>query len=193
LWQRLVDSLKSSHLCWTCFSRKAFPSLKRLSTEFVGDSYTFEGQSRSIHFRRQVLNRNNTIIDDIVDEASANGALDTIGELIRGLKQEGRIIHFSISGGRRLITFLSFSAALLYFDTLDELLHLYTPEQIKAQTDFNNIMHLPPNIGQRPIEVPLARAVQPLFSSLLNRSRLTAPNGCSRQFSLLYSLYWQNR
>ncbi|HEY0756971.1 MAG TPA: CRISPR-associated ring nuclease [Ktedonobacteraceae bacterium] len=145
------------------------PALERLRAEFVDDSYIFDGQSRTIHFRRKVLTHYDSVIDDIVDETTANGTLDTIGELIRGLKQEGRIIHFSISGGRRLMAFLSFSAALLYFDTPDELLHLYTPEHIKAQVDHSAQMHISPGSGQCLIAVPFARAVQPLLSSLLNR------------------------
>src|SRR5260370_1024187 len=91
-------------------------SLERLNAEFVGDHYTFEGQSLTIHFHQQILRHYDTIIDDIIDEPTASGALDTIGELIRSLKEQRRIIHFSISGGRRLMTFLSFSAALLYFE-----------------------------------------------------------------------------
>jgi len=130
-------------------------SLERLNAEFVEDRYAFEGQSLTIRFRKQVLNHYNTIINDITDEETASGALDTIGELIRNLKQQRRIIHFSISGGRRLMTFLSFSAALLYFDTPDQLLHLYTPEPVKDRADKNGLMHLPPGVGQRLIEVPL--------------------------------------
>src|SRR4051812_24752149 len=87
-------------------------SLERLSAEFRGDRYQFSGKDLTIHLHSQVLKRYDTIIDDIVDEATASGTLDTIGELIRSLKQQRRIIHFSISGGRHLMTFLSFSAAL---------------------------------------------------------------------------------
>lgn len=145
-------------------------SLERLDNEFAGDRYTFEGQSLNICLRKQVLNRYKTIIDDIVDETTATGTLDTIGELIRSLKKECRIIHFSISGGRRLMTFLSFSAALLYFDSRDELLHLYTPEDIKERVDANREMHLSPGVGQRLIEVPFARAAQPVLAWMLNRS-----------------------
>lgn len=144
-------------------------SLERLHAEFVDDTYTFEGCQRTIHFHRQLLSHYDIIIDDIVDEPTATGTLNTIGALIRSLKQEGSIIHFSISGGRRLMAFLSFSAALLYFDTPDELLHLYTPEPVKLEVDRSGAMHLPPGCGQRLIEVPFARAVQPLLSSMLNR------------------------
>jgi CRISPR-associated protein Csx14 len=145
-------------------------SLDRLNAEFIGDRYSFDGQELTIHLRPQVLRHYELIIDDIVDEDTARGTLDTIGELIRNLKEQRRIIHFSISGGRRLMTFLSFSAALLYFETTDELLHLYTPESIKERVDKNGIMHLPPEIGQRLIEVPFTRAAQPFLALMLNRS-----------------------
>jgi CRISPR-associated protein Csx14 len=149
-------------------------SLERLHAEFVDDSYVFEGRPRTIHFRNRVLSHYGAIIDDIVDGPTANGTLDTIGELIRGLKRNGDIIHFSISGGRRLMAFLSFSATLLYFDTRDELLHLYTPEQVKTEIEHDNSMHLPTGCGQHLIEVPFARAVQPLLAAMLNHTPSTA-------------------
>lgn len=145
-------------------------SLERLNAEFVGDRYTFEGRSMTIHFRQQVLAHYDSVINDIVDEATASGALDTIGELIRSLKRQQRIIHFSISGGRRLMTFLSFSAALLYFETPDELLHLYTPEHVKERVDKSGAMHVGSEDGRRLIEVPFARAAQPFLALMLNRS-----------------------
>src|SRR5690348_919548 len=91
-------------------------SLQRLRAEFVGDRYLFEGRSLCMRFRQQVLSHHGLIIDDIDDETTASGALDTIGEMIRELKQQRHIIHFSITGGLRLMAFLSFSAALLYFE-----------------------------------------------------------------------------
>jgi CRISPR-associated protein Csx14 len=145
-------------------------SLARLNAEFVGDRYTFQGCSRIIHFRQQVLSHYESTINDIIDEATAGGTLDTIGELIRSLKQQQRIIHFSISGGRRLMAFLSFSAALLYFETPDELLHLYTPEHVKERADKSGAMHIEPGDGRRLIQVPFARAAQPFFAMMLNHT-----------------------
>ena len=145
-------------------------SLERLNAEFIGNHYTFEGQSWPIHFRQQVLHHYDTIIDDIVDETTASGVLDTIGELIRNLKRQQRIIHFSISGGRRLMNFLSFSAALLYFDTPDELLHLYTPEHVKERVDASGAMHIASEEDRRLISVPFARAAQPFLALMLNHT-----------------------
>src|SRR5262245_27492114 len=54
-------------------------SLSKLNAEFAGDRYTFQGESRVIHFRQQVLSHYESSIDDIIDETTASGALDTIG------------------------------------------------------------------------------------------------------------------
>ena len=145
-------------------------SLNKLRAEFADNCYTFNGRDYTIYFRQQVLSHYDKVIDDIVDESTANGTLDTIGELIRDLKRQQRIIHFSISGGRRLMNFLSFSAALLYFDTPDELLHLYTPEDVRERADASGTMHIGLDEGRRLIEVPFAKAAQPLFSVMLDRS-----------------------
>lgn len=145
-------------------------SLQRLAAEFAEDCYSFEGRTLTIHFRSHVLNHYESVIDDIVDEQTASGALDTIGGLIRSFKKQQRIIHFSISGGRRLMTFLSFSAVLLYFETSDELLHLYTPEPIKERDDVLGVMHSTPEDERRLIEVPFARAAQPFLALMLNHT-----------------------
>ena len=145
-------------------------SLERLQAEFHGDCYIFDGRRYPMLFRQQVLRHYDNIIDDIVDETTASGALDTIGELIRNLKRQQHIIHFSISGGRRLMSFLSFSAALLYFDTPDELLHLYTPEDVQKRVDKTDAMHIELEDGRRLISVPFARAAQPFLALMLNRT-----------------------
>ncbi len=145
-------------------------SLKRLNAEFDDDCYIFDGRRYPMLFRPQVVRQYDSIIEDIVDETTANGALDTIGELIRTLKRQQHIIHFSISGGRRLMSFLSFSAALLYFDTPDELLHLYTPEDVQKRVDKTDAMHIEPEDGRRLISVPFARAAQPFLALMLNRT-----------------------
>ena len=77
-------------------------SLHCLNAEFVGDRYQVNG--RTIHLRSQVLRLDEEPLDDIVDEVSADGALNTIHKLIRSLKRQRRCIHLSITGGRRLMS-----------------------------------------------------------------------------------------
>lgn len=155
----------------------AYPNVKqaiaRLNAEFVGDRYMFAGETRTIHFRQHVLRYYGNTIDDIVDEQTANGALDTIGELIQELKQRQYTVHFSVTGGRRLMTVLSFSAALLYFKPADQLLHLYTPQPVQERAKRERLMHVVPEDGVRLIEVPFARAAQPILSHLLTSSTST--------------------
>ncbi len=68
------------------------------------------------------------------------------------------------------MTFLSFSAALLYFETPDELLHLYTPETVKERIDRSGAMHITAEDERRLIEVPFARAAQPFLALMLNHT-----------------------
>ncbi len=141
-------------------------SIDHLSQEFVGDRYRQNNQT--IHFRRHVLTQYNQPIDDIVDEWTASGVLDAIHDLVHDLKQQQRCIHFSITGGRRLMGFLAFSAALLNFDQSDHLWHIHTPEETKQHASNGNMMHAKPEDGVRLIEVPFSRAFQTLFARFVS-------------------------
>lgn len=138
-----------------------------LSAEFVGDRYKTDTQTITIHFRQQVLRHYGTPIDDITDEQTAEGALNTIDEIIRELKQRRATIHFLIAGGRRLMSFLSFSAALLNFDSADRLWHIYTPEAVQKRVRGGAIMHVAPEDGVHLIEVPFARATPAILRRIL--------------------------
>ena len=141
-------------------------TIVHLSAEFPGDRYQRTGEL--IRFRRHVLEQYNTPIDDIVDDRSADGVLNAMDEIIRELKDQGRIIHFSITGGRRLMGFLSFSAALLNFDHMDRLWHIHTPEDVKKRVRNGACMHVEPDDNVRLIEVPFARLAQPVLTRLLS-------------------------
>jgi CRISPR-associated protein Csx14 len=140
-------------------------AINHLNAEFIGDRYRTGEQTITIHFRQQVLRHYDEFIEDIIDEQTAEGTLNTIDELIRDLKQRQSAIHFLIAGGRRLMSFLSFSAALLNFDTTDRLWHIYTPQALQERARGGKIMHAAPEDGVRLIEVPFTRAA----SSILRR------------------------
>lgn len=123
-------------------------SLEILNAEFIGDRYRVSGQI--MHFRSHVLQFAGELLDDIVDETSANGALNAIHRLIRNLKYQQRCIHLSISGGRRLMSSIAVEAALLNFTHSDHIWHIHTPEAVQRQADEGAIMHLP-----RPNEIHL--------------------------------------
>ncbi len=124
---------------------------ERLAGEFVGERYA----GRPCRFRLQALRGANGPLDDITDTASAQDALDTIHEVIRALKQQRRCIHACISGGRRMMALLTISAAMLHFDHLDGLWHVYTPETFSDYADEGALMHAPPEAGVRLIQIPL--------------------------------------
>ena len=118
-------------------------SLACLNAEFVGDYYHFA--SRTIHLRSHALQLNDALLDDITDDISANGALDTIHGLIRDLKRQPRCIHLSVTGGRRLMALTAISAAQLNFKhNIDHIWHIYTPEEVKQRARDGKVMHSSP-------------------------------------------------
>ena len=143
-------------------------AVERLSAEFVDDHYSFANEQRIIHFRRYPLRNYGQPIDDIVDTESANATLTAMDELIDDLKRRLAVIHFSISGGRRLMSFLSISAALLNFTRRDHLWHICTPEAVKQRVWSHGEMHMRPEDGVQLIEVPLARMAQPFLPIALD-------------------------
>mgnify|MGYP001313761297 CR=1 FL=1 len=128
-------------------------SLDCLTAEFVGDRYRYQERASTIHLRSCVLRLDDQPLGDIVDDLSANGALDTIHGLIRDLKQQHKCIHLSVSGGRRLMSLLAISAALINFDHLDHIWHIYTPEDVQQQAKGGALMHVPA-AGVTLIEMP---------------------------------------
>jgi len=142
-------------------------AIARLNAEFVGDCYKTDKQTITIHFRQQVLRHYGVPIDDITDEQTAEGTLNTIDELIRELKRRRSTIHFLIAGGRRLMSFLSFSAALLNFDLTDHLWHIHTPETVQERARGGAIMHVAPEDSVRLIEVPFTRAASSILKRIL--------------------------
>lgn len=127
-------------------------SLTRLSEEFVGDYY--KTAERVIHFRSHMLQLDGQPINDIIDDTHADGTLNTLHHLLWQLKRQGRRIHLSVSGGRRLMALLAISVASLNFDRHDHIWHIYTPEHIQEQAKDGRLMHVPANAGVRLIKGP---------------------------------------
>ena len=129
-------------------------SLECLNAEFLADCYQVNG--RTIHLRSHVLRLDDdTLLEDIVDNISATGALDTIHQLIRDLKQQHRCIHLSVTGGRRLMALTAISAAQLNFKhNIDHIWHIYTPTEIQQRASNGKLMHLSPEESVTLIEIP---------------------------------------
>ncbi len=139
-------------------------SIQLLKNEFRGDRY-FNGQT--IRFRHHVLHHNGLPLEEITDEASADAVLNTLHDLIRGLKERHCIVHFSISGGRLLLSLSSMSAAILSFEHEDRMWHIYTPPFLLERAKNGAILHAALEDGIRLIPVPLALLGEGIRSQLV--------------------------
>lgn len=129
-------------------------SLRCLNAEFIGDHYRFF--NRTIHLRSHALRMDeNTLLDDVTDDISATGAIETTHQLIRDLKREPRCIHLSVTGGRRMMALSAISAAQLNFKhNIDHIWHIYMPEELKRQFKDGQRMHTLPGEQINLIEIP---------------------------------------
>lgn len=159
---------------------------ERLAAEFVGDRYA----GAPCRFRTIPLRGAEQPLEDITNEESAQQALDTIHDLVRSLKQQRQRIHACISGGRRIMALLTVSAAMLHFDHLDCLWHVYTPESFSDDADEGALMHAPPEAGVRLIQIPLVpwgvyipglRDLTAVSAEALRRAHLTQMDAQERQ------------
>jgi CRISPR-associated protein Csx14 len=131
---------------------RLYRSLLRLSGEFSGQRYP--GARNPLHFHSCMLELEGAPIDDICDDAHADGTLNTIHRLISDLKRQGYRIHLSVSGGRRLMALLALSVAVFNFDRHDHIWHIYTPQALLEQASEGAIMHAPPDSGVTLLQGP---------------------------------------
>jgi CRISPR-associated protein Csx14 len=144
-------------------------ALEQLSGEFVAGRYG----GRVCRFQPRAVRIGAQLIDDLSGDAEIRAASDMIHRLIRELKQEDATLHLCISGGRRLLGTLVFSAALLYLDQSDHVWHLYSSDEVRQQTNGGSVLHLPHHPGVRLVEVaftPWGR----FFPLLRERGRTSA-------------------
>lgn len=129
-------------------------TLHCLRTEFANNQYTCDGRTISCTLHLQTLSHEKVPLPDVTNTSDAQAIRDEIHRLLRQLKQQQRHIHLSASGGRRVISLMAISAALLHFDDFDRIWHIYTPRHLRAQVNEGAQMHVPPDAGVRLIEVP---------------------------------------
>jgi CRISPR-associated protein Csx14 len=129
-------------------------TLRCLRAEFIHNRYTCDGQSVACSLQLAPLNHDGEPLPDVTDTLGAHATRDAIYQLVRQLKQRQRHIHLSTSGGRRVISLMAISAALLHFDSFDHVWHIYTPPDIRAQVNEGAMMHVPAESGIKLIEVP---------------------------------------
>jgi CRISPR-associated protein Csx14 len=159
---------------------------ERLAAEFIGEAYA----GRPCRFRTIPLRGADGPLEDITDTGDAQDALNTIHDLIRTLKHQRRCIHACISGGRRIMALLTISAALLHFDHLDSLWHVYTPDALNERSHEGALMHAPPEAGVRLIQIPFVpwgvylpglRDVTAASADMLRRAHLAQMDAHERQ------------
>ncbi len=132
-------------------------ALSCLNAQFLSDHYHYAGRDYPCHFRSHVVRFKDEPLDDITDIVSANATLDTIHYLLRDLKQQDRSVHLSVTGGRRLMSLLAISSALLHFrQGIDHVWHIYTPQELQVLAKDGQLMHTPVETDVQLIEVPYA-------------------------------------
>jgi len=131
-------------------------ALDCLRDNFIDNRYHIDDRTViECRFSSRVLRLDGTPLEDIVDEASANGAHQTIYGLIRELKQhQHRIMHLSATGGRRVMSLLAVAAAQLTFNHMDHIWHIHTSREFRQLANEGAIMHASPEDRVRLIEVP---------------------------------------
>lgn len=114
-------------------------ALQALEAEFVGGLYA----GHPCRLQRRPVRIGAEVLRDLAHDQAIRAASDMLHELIYELKQEDATLHLCITGGRRLLGVLTFSAALLYLDQADHVWHLYSSETVRGLTDQGRVLHLP--------------------------------------------------
>ena len=126
-------------------------ALECLQYEFAGDCYA----GNPCRYRPVSVRLRSQPIDDLNSEQAIDAARNTFHTLFGRLKQHDVTIHLCISGGRRLLGILALAMAQLHFDYVDRIWHLYSPDEVRKQTDCGAMMHLPDHPDILLVNVPL--------------------------------------
>lgn len=127
---------------------------RRLQKEFAEHAPYRE---RGIRYRARSLDApNGRPLTDIQSSEDADRAWTVVSSLIGEAKQQGHRLHISLTGGRRALALMLFSAAMLYCSHSDRVWHIYTPPQVLAKVKDGAQLHVAPEEGVRLLEVPFA-------------------------------------
>ncbi len=126
---------------------------RKLEAEFATGPYRDQG----IRYRAHGLRTAEGLpLMDIRDEATLDQVWAEISALIGEAKRQGHQLHISLSGGRRAIALMLFSAAMLYCTPSDRIWHIYTPPQVLTKVKNGQRMHVAPEEGVRLLNIPFA-------------------------------------
>lgn len=119
--------------------------------EFNGDRY----RGTPCHFRSIPIRLGRHNLADARTPQEVDAVWKTFYQLFSDLKAQGERIHLSLTGGRRIMSLLAFSVAMLRFDSADRAWHLHTPDEVVQEAYEGAMMHVPPQAGIQLIEVPI--------------------------------------
>ena len=126
-------------------------ALHRVVSEIDGDFY----RDWPLKLELFPIHSDEGSLTDIQDEADAHVAWESINQLIIDLKEAHHTLHVCISGGRRMLSLMAMSVAMLHFGHQDMLWHIYTPTEWRAESRNGGKMHLPEDSGLKLIQVPM--------------------------------------
>lgn len=144
-------------------------AFQRLLGEFAGDRY----RGRACRLRGIPIRLGEA---EEIDEARSPAEVDAVWQAfhqnLAALKAEHGQVHLSLTGGRRILSLLAMSAAMLDFTTADRAWHIFTPRKTQGWIEDNQLLHAPPDSGTRLIEVPLTpwATLFPGLRDILSRS-----------------------
>ncbi|MBU2611013.1 MAG: histidine kinase [Chloroflexi bacterium] len=149
---------------------------QRLSGEFIADRYA----NRTCHLRGEAVREgvsspmptSGQTLADVITPNEVEAVRRKFHHLLADLKEQGHLIHLSLSGGRRVMALIALSAAMQYLTPMDSVWHIYTPPDLTEQAWEGAVMHAPSDSGLRLVPVPFVpwAAYFPGLAPLLSSS-----------------------
>lgn len=121
-----------------------------LAGEFTSDKYA----GRTIHLLPIPIRQGKDLIADPENPGQVEAVRATFFSVLEKLKEEGKRIHLSLSGGRRIMALTALAAAMQHLDHADRIWHIYTPPELCEKVQDGRCMHVEPEEGVHLIEVP---------------------------------------
>lgn len=127
-------------------------AIEQIVAEFSGDQY----QGHPCRLRLMPIRQGQQKLSDIQTDAEAEATWQTVYHLLQTLKsQQQTPLHLCVAGGRRMMGLLTLSAAMLLCGHQDRIWHMYTPPEFLERAKNGAILHAPPEVGVRLIQVPV--------------------------------------
>jgi CRISPR-associated protein Csx14 len=147
---------------------RTLDALKLLEAEFPAGVY----RGRPCRLIKSPLRSGTADLLDIRTPAEVEAARQNIHQLLSEYKEENQRIHIGLSGGRRLISMITLSAAMQYLTPVDHLWHINASADILDRSRDGRIMHVPAEAEVYLLPVPFIPWVSyfPGLADLLHRS-----------------------